>query len=87
VIVGLRPENLVEGERAGHGETAPIAIDVEVVEPLGHEVIAFGRLGAELVAAKLEAHRAPRFGERLELTAQLDALHLFDAATELRLAG
>jgi len=87
VIVGLRPENLVEPGRAERGETASIEIEVEVVEPLGHEVIAFGRLGGDLLAAKLEAHRAPRFGERLTLEVQLDAVHLFDAASEARLVA
>jgi multiple sugar transport system ATP-binding protein len=87
VIVGLRAEHLVEPGRESRGETASIEVEVEVVEPLGHEVIAFGRLGLDLLAAKLEAHRAPRFGERLALKVQLDALHLFEAATEKRLVA
>ncbi len=87
VVVGLRPENLVEPGRTGSAETAPLTIDVEVVEPLGHEVIAFGRLGDELLAAKLEPHRAPRFGDKLQLAVELPTLHLFDAQTEERLKG
>ncbi len=87
VTVGLRPENLVEPARSGEGERAPMSIDVEVVEPLGHEVIAFGKLGEQLLAAKLEPHRTPRFGERLDLVVQLEALHLFDAESEQRLTA
>jgi multiple sugar transport system ATP-binding protein len=87
VVVGLRPENLVEAQRARSRETAPVTVDVEVVEPLGNEVIVFGRLGDDLVAAKLEPDRTPRFGDRLELVAELDQLHLFDAESEQRLAA
>jgi multiple sugar transport system ATP-binding protein len=85
VVVGLRPENLVEPNRAASRETAPLSMEVEVVEPLGHEVIAFGKVGDELVAAKLEPHRTPRFGETLNLVVELSALHLFDQESEQRL--
>jgi len=87
VKVGIRPEHLTEAEQAGKGPTAPLKVDVEVVEPLGHEVIAFGRLGEDLLAAKLAPHRAPRFGEKLDLVVKLDALHLFNAETEQRLTS
>ncbi len=86
VVVGLRPENLIEPERA-RGNTAKLKMKAEVVEPLGYEVIVFGRLGEELVAAKLQPHRAPRFGDELELAVELDEIHLFDSETEERLVA
>jgi len=85
VVLGLRPEDIVEPGPQAQGETSPLTMTVEVVEPLGYEVVAYGRLGDELIAAKLQAHRSPRFGEELELVARLDRLHLFDADSEARL--
>jgi len=86
VVVGVRPENFVEPERA-RGVTAAVKMQAEVVEPLGYEVILFGRLGKDLLAAKLEPHRAPRFGDEVELAIELDAIHLFDEETEQRLTA
>ncbi|MBP7149123.1 MAG: sn-glycerol-3-phosphate ABC transporter ATP-binding protein UgpC [Acidobacteria bacterium] len=85
VVAGLRPENIVDGQTAGRGEVARLAAEVEIVEPLGHEVIVHGRIGDELVVAKLDPHRVPAMGDRIELGLELDALHLFDQETEGRL--
>jgi multiple sugar transport system ATP-binding protein len=91
VVLGVRPENLREGgsaSREGHGTAgmARIAGIVEFVEPLGHEVIVHTKVGEDLLVAKLEPHRAPEMGDPIELEVELDAIHLFDAETELRLA-
>jgi len=85
VVVGMRPENILDAARGGRGETATVNAEVEIVEPLGHEVIVHGRVGDDLLVAKVEPHRAPRMGARFDLVIQLDALHLFDAATGRRL--
>jgi multiple sugar transport system ATP-binding protein len=52
LVLGIRPENVVE---AGHGEAArssPFSVEVEFVEPLGDEVIVHGRLGDEALLCK-----------------------------------
>ena len=87
VVVGVRPENIVDTGRSGRGETAKVSAEVEIVEPLGHEVIVHGRVGDDLLVAKVEPQRAPRMGGQIDLLIELDALHLFDAATERRLAA
>ena len=84
VIVGIRPENIREASRGG--ETARITAKVDFVEPLGHEVIVHGRIGDDNLVAKLDPHRAPEMGSDIGLEIELGALHLFDAATEQRLA-
>ena len=85
VYVGIRPENLTERERAAAGATAAIPLEVELVEPLGHEVVVHGRAGEDAVTAKLAPTRVPAVGSRLELAVELGALHLFDAGTEARI--
>ncbi|MGH9361792.1 MAG: TOBE domain-containing protein, partial [Thermoanaerobaculia bacterium] len=65
----------------------PLTAKVEFVEPLGHEVIVHGRVGDDLLVAKVDPHRAPEMGAMMPLVLELDALHLFDAASEQRLAA
>ncbi len=87
VTVGIRPENILDSDQGARGATGRMTIEVEVVEPLGHEVIVHGRVGDDLVVATLDPHRAPALGSRLELVLELDKLHLFDAETERRLVA
>ena len=85
VVLGIRPENLREAAREGVGETVPVTANVEFVEPLGHEVIVHGRVGDELLIAKVDPHRAPAMGATVPLVIEVEAAHLFDAASEQRL--
>jgi multiple sugar transport system ATP-binding protein len=85
VVFGIRPENVVDSSKPTRGETAKVTVDVDVLEPLGHEVIVHGRLGDDLIVSKIDPHRAPRMGDRIEVVVELDTLHIFDAETEQRL--
>ncbi|HEX9944367.1 MAG TPA: sn-glycerol-3-phosphate ABC transporter ATP-binding protein UgpC [Thermoanaerobaculia bacterium] len=85
VVFGVRPENIRETGRGGSGETVPVTARVEFVEPLGHEVIVHGRVGDDLLVAKVDPHRAPQMGSQVPLLIDVEAGHLFDAATEKRL--
>ena len=75
--VGIRPEHLTRG-------TAPLRAVVELVEPIGHEAVVHTRAGNDLLVATYDVHAMPRTGETIELQLQPEKLHLFDAATELR---
>jgi multiple sugar transport system ATP-binding protein len=85
VVAGVRPENILEAGVEAHGETAALTVEVEIAEPLGSEVILHGRVGDDLLVAKLDPHHLPEPGEKVSLVIELDALHLFDAETEERL--
>ncbi|HEV8581467.1 MAG TPA: sn-glycerol-3-phosphate ABC transporter ATP-binding protein UgpC [Thermoanaerobaculia bacterium] len=87
VVLGLRPENIREAPREATGGTVPITAAVEFVEPLGYEVIVHGRVGDDLLVAKVDPHRAPQMGAQIPLVIEAEAGHLFDAATEQRLGG
>ncbi|PYQ63006.1 MAG: glycerol-3-phosphate ABC transporter ATP-binding protein [Acidobacteria bacterium] len=87
VVLGIRPENVREASREGGGETVRVTAKVEFVEPLGHEVIVHGRVGDELIVAKVDPHRSPRIGSTIDLMIEVGAAHLFDAATEKRLGS
>jgi multiple sugar transport system ATP-binding protein len=85
VIVGVRPEHIVDAAIPARGERARLPAEVDVTEPLGDEVIVHARVGGELLTFKLEPHNTPEVGQRLEIAVELDRLHLFDAETEERL--
>ena len=85
VVVGIRPEDLSAGPNGGRG-AGTVDTQVEVVEPLGDEVVVHARAGEDLLIAKLPPDRIPNAGDRLELAVDLDHLHLFDQQTERRLS-
>jgi multiple sugar transport system ATP-binding protein len=85
VVVGIRPENILSADKEAHGPTSKITGEVEMVEPLGHEVIVHVRVGDDLLVASLESHHLPRVGDPLDLVIETEAMHLFDARSELRM--
>ncbi len=87
VVIGMRPESVREAGRAGAGGGLPLTARVEFIEALGHEVVVHGRVGEDVLIAKVDPHRAPEMGTEVPLVVDLDAVHLFDAATEQRLAA
>jgi multiple sugar transport system ATP-binding protein len=84
VVIGIRPEKvaLLNGVPPGHD---PVTAVVEVVELLGSEAVFHGRVGDDVLVAKIESHRAPAVGARVPLRLDLESLHLFDADTQRRL--
>jgi multiple sugar transport system ATP-binding protein len=59
---------------------------VEIIEPLGHEVIVHFDLQGETVAGRLRSHASlPTPGAPITLQVRTEAMHLFDPVTELRL--
>jgi sn-glycerol 3-phosphate transport system ATP-binding protein len=86
VLLGLRPEHL---ELAGEGEEPEFHFDVDLVETLGADTLAHGRIGGVGVtlAARLPGTAQVAEGDRLPIRAQKGALHLFNQATGQRLAG
>jgi len=86
VFVGVRPEHVV-GAAEHADEPGIFEGEVDVVEPLGHEVIAYTRLGEDRIVAKLHAHHIPGIGEKLGLALDHAQIFLFDKETELRLTA
>jgi multiple sugar transport system ATP-binding protein len=83
VIAGIRPEHLGEASDSRGG--APVEAVVEFVEQLGDEGIVHARAGDVALLGKLDAHSAPRAGDRIALRFDPSRLHLFDPETERRL--
>jgi multiple sugar transport system ATP-binding protein len=86
VVVGIRPENVVEAGRRTRGATAPLELTVELVETLGDEVVIHGSVGSDQIAFKMDPHNPPQFGGKVSALVEVDRIHLFDAETEKRIA-
>jgi multiple sugar transport system ATP-binding protein len=86
IVVGIRPENVVETGRHTRGATAPLELTVDLVETLGDEVVIHGNLGEDQIAFKMDPHNPPQFGGKVSALVEIDRLHLFDAETEKRIA-
>jgi multiple sugar transport system ATP-binding protein len=85
VIVGVRPENVLEAGRQTRGATAPVELTVELVETLGNEVVVHARHGEDTISFKMDPHHPPKMGGKVQAVVELDRLHLFDAETEKRI--
>ncbi len=85
VEVGVRPENILAGTETGRGATARVQAVVDIVEPIGYQAIVHSRIGNDLLVAAFDAHNMPKVGATIDLVIELDAVHLFDASSELRL--
>jgi len=80
VQLGVRPEHL---EPCGESEANFIA-EVDLVEPLGADTLAHGKVGGERIIARLHAALNTVEG-RMPLRFQPENRHYFDAATGARL--
>jgi multiple sugar transport system ATP-binding protein len=87
VKVGIRPDHLLQPGQAAHGEPATLQTMVEIVEPLGNELIVHARLGEFSLVFRMPPQHPPEAGAALPVVVELDALHLFDAETEQRLSA
>ena len=87
VVVGIRPETIFASAGEVGGESAAMSVQVEVVEPLGHENIVHAKVGDEFLTATMEPQGSPEVGQAADFYVGLDGLHLFDAKSEANLAS
>jgi len=84
-LLGVRPEHVgVRAEPPAVGECA-LVLDLELAEPLGHEALVHGRRGGVELTARVAPQPLPAPGTPLTFTLDPARLHLFDAATGVRL--
>ena len=77
-VYGIRPEHLA---LVGSGLEAVVTVS----EPTGSETQVFARLGASKIVGVFRERVTTRPGETLHIQPNLDAVHLFDADSGLRL--
>ncbi|MDE0045649.1 MAG: sn-glycerol-3-phosphate ABC transporter ATP-binding protein UgpC [bacterium] len=85
VILGLRPEDIVEaGFRSGH-HVHDVACRIDMVEPAGADTFVVFRLGGRQVTARLQSDTTARQGSTLDLAFDLDRASYFSPDTGERL--
>ena len=83
LTIGIRPEHITLGEVAGQ---AQLSATVEMVEMLGAEQYVHCRLGPdEMLTARMPRTAGLRPDQKVTLSIDMDAVHLFDAETEAAL--
>ncbi|MCU0968047.1 MAG: sn-glycerol-3-phosphate ABC transporter ATP-binding protein UgpC [Rubrivivax sp.] len=88
VILGIRPEHIGAAHEVDWKSDCSISGTIEILEPLGHEVIVHFQVQGETVSGRLRSHVAlPRPGDPISLQVRTEAMHLFDPSTEKRLAA
>jgi multiple sugar transport system ATP-binding protein len=87
VLLGIRPETIASRGGAVRGTAAPVEAVVDVVEPIGHESIVYATVGTERLVAIFDPHETPKAGERITMVIDAGAMHVFDAATEMRISS
>jgi multiple sugar transport system ATP-binding protein len=83
VVLGLRPEHILEVERKGK-TTNKMSVLVNVVEPMGNEFYVYFSTAPESTqfVARLSTSQKPRVGKPLELAFDTSKAHYFDPTSE-----
>ena len=78
-LLGIRPESISDHPKSG----APtFDMLVEVVERLGSDEFLYGQVGKDTITARVDPKLHVAVGTRINLSLDIDQLHLFDATTE-----
>lgn len=82
VIFGIRPEHLNDlsfaSDIPGRQE---LEVMVDVVEPIGSEVILIVKVGEHLLTAKVDPHTRAAVHDPIRLSVDMNQIHLFDKKT------
>src|SRR6058998_3539935 len=81
VTLGIRPEDLREA-RGGDAEDLSFDAVVDVVEPLGSEILLDTRVGSQTIVARVDPTVRARLHEKIRLAYVPERLRFFDNQTE-----
>ncbi|MDD3887062.1 MAG: sn-glycerol-3-phosphate ABC transporter ATP-binding protein UgpC [Victivallaceae bacterium] len=82
VFFGVRPEDFGNQEAESDPAAPRITATVEVIEPMGSEMLAYLSADNHSFIARLDPHRRIQVGEELSMPALLDNAHFFDGESE-----
>jgi multiple sugar transport system ATP-binding protein len=86
VTMGIRPEDIFDINVPSNivpNETNTISAKVDVLEPLGHEYVAYIAAGSQNLIASISNETRIKEGVDAKFAVNLDRIHLFDVETEL----
>lgn len=85
VIFGIRPEHIFDKRLAGLVEATnknTLTVDVDVTEPLGHNVEMHLKAGEILMVATIDSASSATIGDKIDVIFDMDKAHLFDKESE-----
>ena len=88
VVMGIRPEDVVEEHEYAEGKALSEQIDatVTVYELLGSEAMIYADVDGGQISAHLSASSTVRTGSKINCAVDLAKIHLFDKQSELAIA-
>jgi multiple sugar transport system ATP-binding protein len=87
VSFGIRPEHIGVANEVDWTATCEIRGKVQLIEPLGHEVIVHLRVHDQPMTGRLRSHgQLPAPGDDFSMVLNREAMHLFDPVSEQRLS-
>ncbi len=85
VVLGIRPESIFDRNMESHVKATVnnvISAKVDVLEPLGHEYVAYLNAGPHNFIATIDTGTKIQEGQTAQFMVNLEAIHVFDAETE-----
>ncbi len=85
VTLGIRPEELFDKALPTNVPSTPdntLKALVDVMEPLGHEYVAYLQVNGSKLVASIDKETKLRPGSEAEILVNLDRVHIFDAETD-----
>ena len=80
---GVRPEDFHDKMFYPHATTDnTIKAKIELIEPLGDEVLFYLVTGRHQIVAKLDSRSEKKVGEDMEIAIEMSKIHIFDAESE-----
>ena len=86
VILGIRPEHIyISGSPHIHSPVGEVSLRLDVVEPMGSEIVLYASGPTQDITARVAPQRLPEPGQPIGLAFDLTKLHFFDGETEARI--
>lgn len=82
VVFGIRPEDVAPVSGATHDNSEPLRATVEVLEPLGAEIILELSFHGSSFTARMDPQLRARMHEEIDICFDMERIHLFDPKTE-----
>jgi multiple sugar transport system ATP-binding protein len=86
IYFGIRPEHVYDVKYMRSGLSKPesesLTGTIEVIERLGNEILLYLSVAGQKVILKEDSHCKAEVGEKINVTCNLDLMHVFDKKTE-----
>ena len=83
IIFGIRPENIHDADFIPPNiDAEKVAVKVDVTELMGNEIFLYLVSGKNTFVSRVDPRSKLRVGEQATVAFDMDAIHIFDAATE-----